>query len=439
MSLSYVVDGETELDSALFNPWVDHMNGLQTGALPIALAGIEGALGEHEPLQNMRAGVANVLDYGAVGDGSHDDTSAIQAAIAAAGIGGTIVFPPPLNLYKVTTTLLPLDNQRFIGGDGLQYGHASGRKSHIHKSSAPGGVFYLDSKVGVSFVGLVITGTISTTDATECGIHGSESSWISITGCHLWGFGGPGIKATRTSAGVAWSIRDCLATACVAANDSLSDYVGAVDLETHDNYLIGNEFGCTTIYSTDYDWRAACVIRSDANFITSNVFEVSAVGLVFRITLGKCILNAVIGNRADLNFHEGFQLEGSNHQIIGNRSFRNSRAAHNTYDGFVTACTETSFIGNTVMCRDTVDAELQMRHGFTDTSSVTDASSNVYLGNTARNISGNLYNITDADNQVLDFRTRTANADTSGATLGQLETEVNEIKALLRTQGLLKT
>jgi hypothetical protein len=30
-----------------------------------------------------------------------------------------------------------------------------------------------------------------------------------------------------------------------------------------------------------------------------------------------------------------------------------------------------------------------------------------------------------------------ANADTSGATLGQLETEVNELKALLRAQGLL--
>lgn len=47
MSIPYVVDGETELSSELFNPWVDQMNGLQTGALPIALAGIEGALGEY--------------------------------------------------------------------------------------------------------------------------------------------------------------------------------------------------------------------------------------------------------------------------------------------------------------------------------------------------------------------------------------------------------
>lgn len=42
MSIPYVVDGETELSSELFNPWVDQMNGLQTGDLPIALPGIEG-------------------------------------------------------------------------------------------------------------------------------------------------------------------------------------------------------------------------------------------------------------------------------------------------------------------------------------------------------------------------------------------------------------
>jgi len=33
--------------------------------------------------------------------------------------------------------------------------------------------------------------------------------------------------------------------------------------------------------------------------------------------------------------------------------------------------------------------------------------------------------------------TQAANADTSGATLGQLETEVNELKALLRTFGMI--
>lgn len=95
MSLAYVVDGETELDSALFNPWVDHMNGLQTGAIPIALPGIAGALEEYGPLANMRAGVVNVLDWGAKGDGTSDDTAAFDAALAHIGErGGRLILPP---------------------------------------------------------------------------------------------------------------------------------------------------------------------------------------------------------------------------------------------------------------------------------------------------------------------------------------------------------
>jgi hypothetical protein len=46
----------------------------------------------------------NVRDYGAVGDGSTDDTAAIQSAIDAAGIAGVIYFP--LGEYKITDTLL---------------------------------------------------------------------------------------------------------------------------------------------------------------------------------------------------------------------------------------------------------------------------------------------------------------------------------------------
>lgn len=47
----------------------------------------------------------NVQKYGTVGDGTHDDTAAIQAAInAAQGFGGGVVVLPP-GKYKVTSTL----------------------------------------------------------------------------------------------------------------------------------------------------------------------------------------------------------------------------------------------------------------------------------------------------------------------------------------------
>lgn len=50
------------------------------------------------------ADVFNVKDYGAVGDGTTDDTASIQAAITAASAGSTVFFPLGLT-FKITNTL----------------------------------------------------------------------------------------------------------------------------------------------------------------------------------------------------------------------------------------------------------------------------------------------------------------------------------------------
>lgn len=94
MSLSYVVDGETELDSELFNPIIDRVNG------------------DAGPLANMRAGVANVLDFGPVGTGEHDDTAYLLDAVASNADG--LYFPP--GLYLVSDSLV-------IGSCRAWFGH----------------------------------------------------------------------------------------------------------------------------------------------------------------------------------------------------------------------------------------------------------------------------------------------------------------------------
>lgn len=64
------------------------------------------------------ADVANVLDDGATGNGIADDRAAFVLAIARAGVGGTLFIPD--GSYRITNTLTPLNNQRWIfAGPGV--------------------------------------------------------------------------------------------------------------------------------------------------------------------------------------------------------------------------------------------------------------------------------------------------------------------------------
>jgi hypothetical protein len=69
-----------------------------------------------EPLES-RAVPASVTDYGAVGDGSHDDTAAFQAAIDNAPIGGIVDIPAPAVAYQISDVLL-IDQPITIRGMG---------------------------------------------------------------------------------------------------------------------------------------------------------------------------------------------------------------------------------------------------------------------------------------------------------------------------------
>jgi|OM-RGC.v1.001497788 hypothetical protein len=68
----------------------------------------------------------NVKAYGAVGDGTTNDTTAIQAAIAAATINGTVFFPK--GTYLVTNTLQMLSGQCFLGEGGSMQGTSTIKK-----------------------------------------------------------------------------------------------------------------------------------------------------------------------------------------------------------------------------------------------------------------------------------------------------------------------
>ena len=67
--------------------------------------------------------VVNVKDHGAVGDGSTDDASAINACINAAAAGSTIFFPA--STYAITAPLVLRPDLKYVGGGHAHSGTAA--------------------------------------------------------------------------------------------------------------------------------------------------------------------------------------------------------------------------------------------------------------------------------------------------------------------------
>jgi hypothetical protein len=67
-------------------------------------------------LAAARLDAATIRDYGAVGDGVADDRAAIQRAIDATPVGGTLYFPA--GTYRVADTLLLRSDRSYVGQSG---------------------------------------------------------------------------------------------------------------------------------------------------------------------------------------------------------------------------------------------------------------------------------------------------------------------------------
>jgi len=129
--------------------------------------------------------ILNVRDFGATGNGSTDDTAAIQAALTAAGANGTINIPA--GTYLLSATLNALTNQQIIG---------SGVNSTIFRRFANYGNTLSFSNAGAALIQgiwfyhgtMPATGFTTLTDKATTGAHirfGDVQSAI-IQDCWMW-------------------------------------------------------------------------------------------------------------------------------------------------------------------------------------------------------------------------------------------------------------
>lgn len=156
--------------------WQNNISGTgDPGAVNAArLTHMEAGISAAHVTADAAASIAyNVLSYGAYGDGVHDDTAAIQAAIDAVpqadpDWGGTIYFPP--GRYKCNSSL-------YIGGKaGIKFMGAWGLSS------------YEGSSFG-DFGSYLITGTPGMTLFVAWGAYGFLGSPTGRLTANLWHYG----------------------------------------------------------------------------------------------------------------------------------------------------------------------------------------------------------------------------------------------------------
>ncbi|WP_420175421.1 glycosyl hydrolase family 28-related protein [Luteococcus sp. OSA5] len=145
----------------------------------------------------------SVREFGATGDGSTDDTEAIQRAVEAAGEGGTVYFP--LGTYRISAPLRGLPQQtfrgsgsnsgvsaRFLRGVQIVASHAGAVLqlapcSHVRELRLMGPGDTVSGSVGISArdSSAVVLDEV-TIWHTELGIDLSKCWYAHINHCSLW-------------------------------------------------------------------------------------------------------------------------------------------------------------------------------------------------------------------------------------------------------------
>lgn len=294
---------------------------------------------------SMIAGATiNVLDYGAIGDGSADDTAAIQAAVdAITPTGGAIYFPVP-GIYKITAQINVTSNHAVTLYSEMGPGNNASPSGYISVGAAIAGAIFNVSARGGFIRGLwfrdptSVLGVSQGTRAINAALKLSVFGMGKVIDCAFDGLLGSAIETDNMIRGhiVRPHIRDCGTPTKPALwlNPQSALATGQVTIEAphietcYGEYIyVGQNAIDTKVIAGQFEADTA-IAATCKNFIYNYGDRTNVVGCGFnrntatefygrsnRAIVSSCYFNAASGVASDPQIY----LQGSFNQIVGCR------------------------------------------------------------------------------------------------------------------------
>lgn len=190
--------------------------------------------------------IVSVKDFGAVGDGSTDDLTAFENAIASLPGGGVILIPED-RVYRITDSIALHSGLTLRGGSNVDpyYGTKNGNESpaFIFQATANTPIFTVGSGVcDVTIEGLALSSISSPVaySAPTSGKHGikmegsrpNSSYRITIREVTFYNFDRAiSVVGVDTGAGVDWQIDDVLVERCAFFNNQTGVYFNTTNAD----------------------------------------------------------------------------------------------------------------------------------------------------------------------------------------------------------------
>lgn len=212
----------------------------------------------------------NVLDYGAVGDGTTNDTAAIQAALNSLTAGGTVWFPQ--GTYLVSTLTIPNTGARgisLVGAGSWTWSGITPTGPTKIKANGASPIFTVPApSSGTTFSNFIFDGDTTSTTA----INGLASR-ITVTNCFASKF---------TAAGVTMTEGLCQILFCVLTGNTGDGLRMASDGRVQGCYLSANGGAGLVSYGTGLG--GTLVSNNEMAFNKShgiNIYATSSLGNIF--------------------------------------------------------------------------------------------------------------------------------------------------------------